>query len=201
MNIKAKHIIYISLILTLFLTLGMISASEDNINQKVSLKEATNIHTTSNNYNIPTIKENNNEKIKNNNPTQITVNPKKSKSNIQKNNNKATYKKQKIKYKIILANKRGPGHVSYKTVGHGSELRYDSTFLKLWNPPETDLPLKIVKTQFFFKNLYTKKIIYKTIKKVYTEHYPAGNFATITMINKIKPYYKATGAIVYYKRV
>ena len=44
MNIKAKHIICISLILTLFLTLGMISASEDNINQKVSLKEATNIH-------------------------------------------------------------------------------------------------------------------------------------------------------------
>lgn len=198
MNIKAKHIICISLILTLFLTLGMISASEDNINQKVSLKEATNIHTTSNNYNIPTIKENNKEKIKNKNSTQISVNPKKSKSNIQKNTKVINSKKQKIKTKIILANKRGS--TSYKLVGHGSELRYAGTFLKLWNPPETNRPVKIVQTQFFFKNIYTKKIIYKTIKKVYTEHYPAGNFATITIISKIKNYYKPIGAIVYYKR-
>ena len=51
MNIKIKHIFYIFLILTLFLTLGMVSANEDNVNQKVSLKEAANVDTTHNSDN------------------------------------------------------------------------------------------------------------------------------------------------------
>lgn len=204
MNIKIKHIFYIFLILTLFLTLGMVSANEDNVNQKVSLKEAANVDTTPNSDNVATVKENNNEKIKNNNPTEITANPKKTKINIQKNKNKKTNKKvakskkQKIGTKIILASKRWS--TTYKRVGHDSELRYSGTLLKLWNPPETYMPLKIVQTKFVFKNMHNKKIIIKTIKKVYTERYPAGNFATITLIKKIKPYYKPIGAKVYYKR-
>ncbi len=115
---------------------------------------------------------------------------------------KITIPKKTIKSIIIKGIGKGYKTV-YKSIYPDSELCFyreikqnpgdERLFVELWHPYVSNQPFKIVKSQYFFKNAYTGKIIKRTMKKVYKS-----GLITFTMLKIPAWYYKPLGAKVWY---